>query len=153
MLNNYGLGIGLNVKDQASNIFDRVGGKYNKMHNMFKGSAGFLPKMFGKVQTSLTNFAGKIPGVSNLLSSFGPQFAGLVSMINPVTIAIAAAVAAFVLLSKAIKESIEVASKFEYGMANISTLLDGDVKPKVAGLTKSIETMQVKYGQTSDVSP
>ena len=151
MLNNYGLGIGLEVKDKASKVFDRVGGKFSSMTNMFKKSGGILPKIFGNIQTKLTGFVNKIPGLGNILSKFGPQLAGLASAINPVTIAIGAAVAAFILFSKVVKEAIKVSSQFQYGMANISTLLDGDVSPKIEKMSKVINTMQIKYGQTANI--
>ena len=173
MLNNYGLGITLRTTDQSSAVFDKVGNKFTSVKNMFNKGVGDLTNKGSAFTKSLSSIfsgfktGGLTGGLKSISSSFGglmknlpqlssmlPQlsgaFAKLGAFLQPPFVLIIAAVAlAFVGLVKVISKAIEITREFEKAMANVSTMLEGDVDKRVVELTEDVERMQMKFGFTA----
>jgi len=148
MLNNYGLGINLFVKDQMTTVFDKVGGKYTSMKNMFKNGGAQIKGYFYSLKEKFHNFSnGAIKGIGGINTAILSN----IVQYGPWGVAIGVGVLAFKKLITTIRESIKISEAFEEKMSNIATLLSGNVEKKIDSLTKSIEASQIKYGQASDI--
>ena len=83
------------------------------------------------------------PGISNL--------GGLAAKFGPLAIGITAAVFAFKKLAAVIGEAIDIAGKFEYKMAEVSTLLTKNQMKIMPKLSKEVMNLSYRFGSSADM--
>lgn len=102
-------------------------------------------KLWGSVFLKDEDVNKKLDGVDKKAGGVGITLGGLASSCAKVGIAIGSVAVALA------TKGVMAAAEFQEGMANISTLLDGDVKTRISELGKNIKKLQTATGMSAQV--